>query len=273
MGSIRAKDKGERLRYKMVNANNSCPKTALLLNIGNTNTETALLKDDVVSSFPSFCTEDLNQQSPENLPEPLTSNLSIPWVVSSVVPAINNFLNSIQPKGNLMFITPDMADDIDFSQVDKATLGSDRVANLAAAVELKIAPAIILDCGTAITAEIIDSENRFLGGAILPGRKMMRQSLADSTGQLPYVNNYPSAPPPSGKDTAESIVFGIDTGLIGALKHILQTISYSYPQDSAFTKTVTGGDRNYFADHIDELEKAPPDFTMQGLAHITRRLL
>ena len=98
-------------------------------------------------------------------------------------------------------------------------------------------------------------------------------SLAGNTGQLPYVDNYPAAAPSPGKDTAEFIVFGIDSGLIGALKHIIQTVSDKYPQKSDFTKTVTGGDRNFFADNIDELEKAPPEFTMQGLAHIARRLL
>ena len=101
----------------------------------------------------------------------------------------------------------------------------------------------------------------------------MRKSLAGNTGQLPYIDDYPVAAPSPGKDTAESIVFGIDSGLIGALKHILQIASENHPQKSDFTKIVTGGDRNFFANNIDELEKAPPDFTMQGLAHIARRLL
>ena len=247
-------------------------KTALLLNIGNTNTEAAVLKKDVLLSPCSTFPTKVLGQSPENFPKILTENLSIPWIVSSVVPSVEKSLRSAKHPDTLLFISPESARDIDFSGVDTTTLGADRVANSAAAVELDLTPVIILDCGTAITVEIIDSDKRFSGGAILPGRKMMRRSLADSTDQLPYINTYPASPPSPGKNTEESIVFGIDAGLIGAITYLLQTTANNYPQESAFTKVVTGGDRNYFADNIAELEKAPSDFTMQGLAHIARRL-
>ena len=67
--------------------------------------------------------------------------------------------------------------EVDFSLVDCSTLGADRVANAAALAEFYPLPGAVIDCGTAITLELVDENRRFAGGAIAPGRALMRSSL------------------------------------------------------------------------------------------------
>ncbi len=67
-----------------------------------------------------------------------------------------------------------------------STLGADRVA---AAVEIahlcKGTPALIIDCGTAITIDLINEEGEFCGGFISAGLSLRYQALNNYTASLP----------------------------------------------------------------------------------------
>ena len=62
-------------------------------------------------------------------------------------------------------------------------VGIDRLAAAAAASLVKPAgrPAVVVDCGTAVTVDMLAADGRFLGGAILPGPSLMARALADGT--------------------------------------------------------------------------------------------
>jgi type III pantothenate kinase len=63
------------------------------------------------------------------------------------------------------------------------TLGVDRWAAIVGAYQLVKQAVLVIDCGTACTADLVDGEGRHLGGAIIPGMQMMRDSLdAGTTG-------------------------------------------------------------------------------------------
>jgi type III pantothenate kinase len=75
------------------------------------------------------------------------------------------------------------------------TLGSDRWAALVAAWNIKHAPCIVVNAGTAVTIDALNSyENdheqygEFIGGLILPGLTLMQQSLGLATAQLPKID-------------------------------------------------------------------------------------
>lgn len=69
-----------------------------------------------------------------------------------------------------------------------ASLGVDRWCALIAAWQLKQAPTLVVSLGTATTIDAIDATGRFLGGMIVPGLNLMRDSLAQRTAQLPVVD-------------------------------------------------------------------------------------
>jgi len=64
-------------------------------------------------------------------------------------------------------------------------LGPDRWAALIAARALHSGACLVVNAGTATTADVLTAEGDFLGGLILPGVDLMRFVLHEHTGRLP----------------------------------------------------------------------------------------
>ncbi len=73
---------------------------------------------------------------------------------------------------------------------DPAQLGVDRWLTLLAVRGQVSGPVCIVDCGTAITLDLMDSEGSHFGGLILPGLNLMRESLLQQT-RIPRVTHVP----------------------------------------------------------------------------------
>lgn len=229
-------------------------------NIGNTNSEFALANDaELVSAPEQLATADLLSGTIPNLLQ-TSPNLPI-WLVG-VVPDARD-LDALKPA---TWIAADQCRAIDFSSVDTRTLGADRIANVAAAAALLKLPALIIDCGTAITFELINDGSAFCGGAILPGRQLMRSALHSGTAQLPDIPMDSAVPEGAGTTTRDAIAVGVDAGVIGAVqavrKHILAGIT------PPVTTYVTGGDALFFLERLEVVEAVPPHFTLKGVAAI-----
>ncbi|AGF49390.1 type III pantothenate kinase [Candidatus Kinetoplastidibacterium galati] len=96
-------------------------------------------------------------------------------------------------------------------------LGADRWAAMLGIVEKQKKthpPLIVASFGTATTIDIISPNNIFVGGIILPGSFMMRQSLTNGTANLPMSSGESSDFP---LDTINSINSGISSAQSGAL--------------------------------------------------------
>lgn len=60
-------------------------------------------------------------------------------------------------------------------------LGVDRWLNLVAAWDEFGGPLCVIDCGTAVTVDVVDGEGQHLGGLIVPGVDMMTEALETGT--------------------------------------------------------------------------------------------
>lgn len=60
---------------------------------------------------------------------------------------------------------------------EPARLGVDRWLALLAARELFTGPLCVVDCGTALTVDVLAQDDRHLGGLIIPGMQLMRDAL------------------------------------------------------------------------------------------------
>ncbi len=112
-------------------------------------------------------------------------------------------------------------------------VGADRIANAVAAVQRHPGRgAIVVDCGTATTFDVVTAEGDYLGGAILPGLGISVETLATRTARLPTVE---ITRPESalGRSTVESIQAGLYHGHVGAIRHLT----------SELTREVFGGVR------------------------------
>ncbi|MDT8452909.1 MAG: type III pantothenate kinase [Gammaproteobacteria bacterium] len=84
--------------------------------------------------------------------------------------------------------------------------GVDRWAALLGAKKLYDAPVCIIDAGTAITVDLMDADGVHRGGRIMPGLKMMRNSLLQNAAG---VNNAEGDCPGFAINTADAVTSGI----------------------------------------------------------------
>ena len=232
-----------------------------LLNIGNTHVGIAAVDDG--GAFRSISAADTESFDPAaRLPR------GGEVAVASVVPELSRRIREIRP--DAFFLSAATCGGlIDFSRIDSSTVGADRVANAIAAAGAHPLPAMVIDCGSAVTVELIDASRRFLGGAIAPGRRLMRLALAAGTAQLPGVERLSLRPPVSpGRDTASQIVCGVDRGAVGMVKELAEVLAAEFRPVS---RLLTGGDAAFFAPELPDFTPVPPDFTLRGLLAAARR--
>ena len=220
-----------------------------LLNIGNTHTEIAAFESGKIKLLGKVATSELNEST---LP-------SGKILAASVVPkAAAKFTNR-----EIEFVSAgNCRANIQFPPEAIATIGADRVANCAALAYFCPLPALVVDCGTAITIEIVDADGRFSGGAIIPGRKLMRQALSQGTAQLPEIPLSEKIPQTPGTNTVSAMTYGIDSGLVSLLRGTLENIRKNIPVKN---RLITGGDAAFFAAGIPELQMAPESFSFYGI--------
>jgi pantothenate kinase type III len=70
----------------------------------------------------------------------------------------------------------------------RKSLGMDRALNCFAVARLQLAPAVVIDMGSAITVDFVDAQQRHRGGWILPGPKLQLEALSEKTDQLPSLS-------------------------------------------------------------------------------------
>ena len=151
---------------------------------------------------------------------------------------------------------------VDFTQIDCTTLGADRVANAEALAAFYPLPGIVIDCGTAVTMELVDEKNIFRGGAIAPGRALMRRILNTATAQLPEIPLSQNIPEDVGNGTVLSIAFGVDSGCVGMIREF---ISVAKKKHGVVSVVLTGGDAAFFRPAFPEAAAPGADFTLRGL--------
>ena len=162
--------------------------------------------------------------------------------------------------------TPETASGaVDFSRVDASTLGQDRVANAVHLAAKAPLPAVSLDFGTCITAEVVDAGKRFLGGAIFPGRVLMRRALNLYTSKLPFVDLADELPPCPGANTADAIRMGTDAATVDAAAGFLARLEKLLGCRPAVY--ACGGDRAFFlnAPELAGMIDGGDDFTLCGV--------
>ena len=223
-----------------------------LCNIGNTHTTVCIWNGETMREL---FTEETGKFKPEMLPN------NLPVAAASVVPAVKKLISEV--RSDVFWVSSSNCGNVlDFSQVDASTLGADRVANAAALTQYCPLPALSLDCGTAITIEIVDEQRCFRGGAIAPGRILMRKALFSGTAQLPDIPLTSDVPDKPGFNTATSIVFGVDRGITGLVRQLLATCCAEYGIKHC---VVTGGDAEFFLNAVPGLEKSDKYFTFHGI--------
>lgn len=125
-------------------------------------------------------------------------------------------------------------------------LGVDRWLAIVAARQRAEGACIVIDCGSAVTLDVITAEGEHIGGYIAPGLQLMRHSLGMGTTQIKLgLIGYPDSTFP-GRNTIAAIKsaeLAMLNGLISAARASL----VPYGQENA-SLIFTGGDGQWLAD-------------------------
>jgi len=144
-------------------------------------------------------------------------------------------------------------------------LGIDRWATLVAARADGRWAACIVDCGTAVTVDVLDSEGTHLGGLIVPGLGLMRRALEGGT-QIHPVE-------PSGtegrvalfaSDTYDAIQGGSLYALVAFIDRVARDVAVALGE--APKRYVTGGDAPAVLPLLEGRWAHRPDMVLEGLA-------
>lgn len=223
-----------------------------LIDIGNTHTRIAECMDGEIISIKRVATSELVESH-------LLPGCEV--AAASVVPAATARLAG----HDIFWVAPDIRCNLDLSGVDVGTLGSDRLANAIRLANCYPLPALCIDFGTAITFELVDGRRRFCGGAIAPGRAMLRRSLNIDTARLPLLP-LDGLPPPTtaGTNTADCIRLGVDCGVLGTVREIIETLQNQIAPEQ-LTLVGVGGDAGFFIEHLPEITYGGEYFTLYGI--------
>lgn len=147
-------------------------------------------------------------------------------IISSVVPPLTNTLKMAMERlgcGEILVVGPGIRTGLKIMLDNPAQLGSDRVADAVAAVNLYPVPLILIDMGTATTVSVIDGEKNFLGGMIIPGLKVSLDSLTNRTSQLPKISLTP-ARRVIGTNTIDCMKSGIINATASSIDGVVERI-------------------------------------------------
>ncbi len=145
------------------------------------------------------------------------------------------------------------------------TLGRDRIAVCVGANYLMPdANLLVIDVGTAITFDIVNSQNQYVGGNISLGIDMRRKALHTFTAKLPLVNVDDDAKM-IGTTTETAISSGIIYGIAGEINSFITAVSAVYPNLSVF---LTGGSAKCFEKRIKSKIFAESNLVHIGLNRI-----
>ena len=232
----------------------------LILDIGNTHTKIAVFEQnkllEKITTSSDLITESiLKLQKKYALKNCIIS--SVTKIDSSVIKKIDFFDKIIELN---------QATKVPFQNHYKTpiTLGVDRIALASAAVnQYSNQNILVIDAGTCITYDFINTSNEYLGGAISPGISIRYKALHQFTANLPLLE--PDTYQLIGKDTQSSIHSGVLNGLIHEIDGLIDQYNGEY---SNLTVVLTGGDTNFLAKKLKSSIFANPNFLLEGLNSI-----
>jgi type III pantothenate kinase len=146
-----------------------------------------------------------------------------------------------------------------------AQLGADRWAALVAVRRRLLAaglfppPAVVVNAGTAVTIDALDSDGVFRGGVILPGLRLMLQALAENTSALKlqpgHYEDFPTATPDALYSGAMHAVCGAIELMRGRIRN----------EDVAVRCFVAGGAAHEIAPHLTGPVEVVDNLVLEGV--------
>ena len=220
----------------------------LAIDIGNTNIVIGCMKDDEIVFKARIATDRLRTSDQygveiKNMIEAFGVNLKEidDCIISSVVPPVFNSVRTGVLKiigKQPMVVSPGLKTGLNIHVDVPSQVGSDRIVIAVAALSEYEAPLILMDLGTATTIEVVEPDNRYVGGVIFPGVMVSLDALTSRAAQLPGISlDKPKAV--IGKNTVDCMRSGMMYGTAAMIDGIIERIEEELGHKA--TIVATGG--------------------------------
>ncbi len=147
------------------------------------------------------------------------------------------------------------------------TIGADRLAICSAAANMfPQQHNLAIGLGTCITYNFINKFGEFFGGSISPGMLMRFKAMNDYTALLPIVkaeHQFPLV----GYDTKTNLLSGVLYGLAKEVDGIIDLYEAKYDN---LNIVLTGGDAEFFSQHLTNKINYEPNLLFKGLLAISK---
>ena len=233
----------------------------LIIDVGNTRVKAAVFEIDTMINIVVFDKKRILSEIKKILKKYAISN-----GIMSNVASISDFeLKKLQSLFQLIVLSSSTK--VPFVNLYKTpkTLGVDRIALATGAIsQFPNKDVLVIDAGTCITFDFVNSNKEYLGGAISPGIQMRFDSLNYFTANLPLlekekITNF------IGGNTNESINSGVVNGVIQEIDGIINQYKIKYLD---LTVVLTGGNTNFLSKQLKSSIFANQNFLLHGLNKI-----
>jgi type III pantothenate kinase len=231
----------------------------LLFDVGNTRLKWVLMDED----------GEIHARGAELDFEPpgLPTGQSLSRIAIAAVrdgPALATLLDwadTVLPGKVTRLVTPSSLDGLRIAYQEPARLGVDRWLAMLGAWQRSRAGFVVVDCGTAVTIDLVDDAGQHLGGAILPGIDLMVESLINrASGIRPKPEDFPPGFP--ARDTGSAVTTGARLAVRGAIREALAAaVAHTVPR-----VVMTGGAAPELAADLSDLRpELDDDLVFQGM--------
>ena len=192
-------------------------------------------------------------------------------IISSVVPPVFNSVKTgvIKVIGKQpMVVGPGLKTGLDIHMDVPSQVGSDRIVIAVAALAEYQAPLILMDLGTATTIEVVEPENKYMGGVIIPGVRVSLDALTSRAAQLPGI----SLDKPKhviGKNTVDCMRSGMMYGTAAMLDGLIERMEAELGHSC--TIIATGGMAQFVAPLCKREILLDKDLLLKGLNVIYKK--
>lgn len=193
-------------------------------------------------------------------------------IVSSVVPMLRPVLRDaveLLTGKKPLLVGAGLKTGLNIKIDNPAQLGSDRVVDAVAACARYEKPVLIVDMGTSTTVSVVDRDNSFLGGMIIPGLRVAVDALSSRASQLPLNISLEAPEKMIGTNTLDCMRSGSLYGTAAMLDGIVNRVEKQLGQP--VTAVATGGLGRLVVPLCRRPFHYDPDLLLQGLGILFRK--
>lgn len=236
-------------------------KMNLAIDVGNTRKKIGVFEDNtLIHSEVIFSEEDSLKKIFEVHKQFNCENA----IIASVADA-QTIIDILKTKINLVELSSQTKIPFTNKYSSPKTLGVDRIALISGAYQLfPNKSVLVIDAGTCITYDFINSKSEYLGGAISPGLQMRYKSLHHFTQKLPMLKISPKNHI-IGNTTESSIHSGVVNGTVFEIEEMINRYK---SKNKDLTIVLTGGDTKFLAKRLKNTIFANSSLLLEGLNSI-----